>query len=243
MFFALRATCVIFSTLSLIMVLATGVSAQPPDSGPGGPRGGGPRGFFGPGGGTGLELLYSAEVRDEIELVEEQEEQLRELGNRLRDEMRSVFGELRELPAEERRDAMMAKFEAQRERVQQELGNILLDHQMERLDQLQLQARLQRGGAADALGSTEIREKLGLTDDQLEQMRQTAAVAEQELRETIRKATEEARNKVLSVLTPDQRATWEAMTGTSFEFENNRRGGRRGGISQRSRQGGPPNTP
>ena len=130
-------------------------------------RGGGPPGFFGPGGGTGLELLFSADVREEIELIEDQEDQLRELGGQMRDEMRSMFGELRDLPPDERREAMQARMEGQRERVKQELANILLDHQMERLEQLQLQARLQRGGAADALGSAEIREKLGLTDDQL----------------------------------------------------------------------------
>ena len=123
------------------------------------------------------------------------------------------------------------------------MESILLDHQLERLKQLQLQSRLQRGSAADALASTDVREALGVTDEQLEQMRQVATEAEAELRETIRKATEEARSKVLDVLTAEQRAKWEEMTGTSFTFEN--RGPFGGGRGGRFGRGGaaPTNPP
>jgi hypothetical protein len=199
--------------------------------------------FFGPGGGTGLELVFSDDVRNEIELVEDQEVQLRALADKMRQEMRSAFSDLQELPEEERREAMMARMDEQRQKAQKEMESILLDHQLARLKQLQLQSRLQRGGAADALASDDLRQALGLTDEQLEKMRQVAAEADAELRETVRKATEQARNKVLEVLSAEQRAKWEEMTGSSFSFENSGpfgRGGRggRGGGGGRFGDGG-----
>jgi hypothetical protein len=233
----------VLSSMSVIAVclLAAVALAQPP-GGPGrGPRGGfggGPP-MMGPGGGTGLELLFSPDVREEIELVEEQEEQLRDLQNKMRDGMRSVFTEIRDLPEEERRDAMMARMQEQQESIKKEMESILLDHQLERLKQLQLQSQLQ-GGAANALASNDVREALGLTDEQLEEMRQVASEAEAELREQIRKATEEARSKVLDVLTAEQRAKWEQMTGASFNFQNRGPFGGGGPGGRFGRGGGPP---
>ncbi len=238
-----RSTYLSFLTVIGTSMLAAVASAQPP-TGPGvGPRGGGGGGgppmFFGPGGGAGLELLFSPAVRDEIELVDEQVEALQGLGNKMRDGMRSVFADIRNLPEEERRDAMMAGMQEQQEKIKKEMESILLDHQLERLKQLQLQSRLQRGNTADALAASDVRETLGLTDTQLEQMRQVAQEAEVELREKIRKATEEAQSKVLDVLTSDQRAKWESMTGAAFNFQNQAPfGGGRGGRFGRG--GGPP---
>ena len=71
-----RSTYLSSLTAIVFCLLATAAGAQPPAGPGGGPRGGfggGPPMFFGPGGGTGLELLYSPDVRNEIELVEDQE--------------------------------------------------------------------------------------------------------------------------------------------------------------------------
>lgn len=200
--------------------LLTGhASAQPP--GGGGGRGGFFPGMGGPGGMNmgGIELLFSQQVKDEIELVGEQEDQIRELSDSMRDEMRSAFQDMRDLSDEERRDFMQKRMAEVREKVQTQLKDILLDHQLERLKQLQLQSQLQRGNTADAMGSDDIRQALGITDAQLEQMRAKATEAEEELRRKVQEAAAEARAKVMSVLTAEQRAKWEQMVGPSFEFQ------------------------
>lgn len=189
----------------------------------GGPFGGGP---FGRGG--GMEILFQDSVRNEIELVDEQEQQLRELFGSMREGMQSVFEEIRDLPREERREAMMARMQEQQDKLREQMNEILLPHQVERLEQLMLQRRFQGGNAADALASSDIREKLGLSDEQIALMRETAEEAAQELREKIQRANEEAREKVLAILTPEQRATWDQLMGDSFQFEEGGRFGRRG---------------
>ena len=188
-------------------------------------------------GGSVIDLLFRDDIRQEIELVDEQESQLRELGSTMRDSMRSVFGEIRQLPEEERRDAMMAKMQELRETAENDLKEILLDHQFKRLQQLQFQSRLESRGAGNALQSDEMREKLNLTNEQLEQLQEITEKAQEELTAKIREATLEAREKVLSVLTPEQRATFDEIAGDSFSFRNNRGRGFRGGFGNRDRRG------
>ncbi len=191
-----------------VLLMAGSASAQP----------GGGRGGFGGGPGMGgmmdIGLLFSPQVREEIELVPEQEEQLREIGDSMREDMMSMFRDMRDMSEEERRAAS----EKMREKVDSKLKEVLLDHQYERFNQLRLQSQMQRG-AADALGSGRIRDELGITDEQLEEMRKVAETAEAELRTKIQKATQEAREKVLEVLTAEQRAKWKTLVGESFEFQ------------------------
>ncbi len=221
--------CAWLSAAAMLFACQT-VVAQPPGRGPG----------FG---GGGLEILFSPEVRADLDLVEEQEQQIQALWGQMGDKMRSAFAGIQDLPPEERRDAIMSRMREQQKNMEQELGQILLDHQLERLRQLQLQSRLQSGNTADALATDEIREKLGLTDAQIDQMRELAREAEAELREKIQKATEEARAKVLSVLTPQQQAQWKSLVGETFSFQNRGFGGGRPGGNGGpggARRGGPP---
>lgn len=228
-------TCFRRSTVQWICVLVTSCVLSgsllhgPAYAQPGGGRGGFP-GFGGPGMNMGgLELLFSQQVKDEIELVGEQEDQIRELSDSMRGEMRSAFQDMQGMSDEERQDFMQKRMSEVREKVQTQLKDILLDHQLERLKQLQLQSTMQRGNAADALASDDIRQTLGITDAQLEQMRAKATEAEEELRRKIQEAAVEARAKVLSVLTAEQRAKWEQMVGPSFEFQQGGFFGRGGG--------------
>jgi Spy/CpxP family protein refolding chaperone len=112
----------------------------------------------------------------------------------------------------------------------------LLPHQFERLKQIDVQSRIQQRGAG-ALTSGELAEALDLTDEQREKLEQRAAEVQEELQEKIAKLRIEARNKMLDVLTPEQRAKLESMMGDAFAMPEGGpggfgRGGGRGGFGR-----------
>ena len=202
-----------------------------------GGRGGG-GGPFGRGGGGGYtELLQREEVREEIMLVDDQVEQLEELNNDFRNAMRSEFEKMRE---EGSRDwTKIREFATQKQaEMKEEVDSILLPHQVSRLKQLSVQSRINRSGAQGALESDEVKDALGLSDEQLEEIRDVAEETQAELREKIAELQKEARKKIHAVPTPEQQKTWEELTGDEFQFQDRRRGGDRGGRTRGGDRGG-----
>jgi transcriptional regulator with XRE-family HTH domain len=137
----------------------------------------------------------------------------------------------------------------QMEELEQKVEAVLLPHQLERLDEIQLQLR-----GADALTDENVAEKLGLSDDQvsqLESIRDETAAQMRELfqaggfapgadvsdedrqarREQFQQLREEASEKLLAVLTEEQQQQFDEMKGEPFELDMSQfrgQGGRRG---------------
>ena len=213
-------------TVSVVLwtlFLSTGLTlAQPPGGGfrggPGGP--GGPGGFFGGGGTFGL--IQQQEIQREIELSEEQQTELETLAetvrDEIRDEMQGMFQGMRDLSDEERQtrfDEIRARFDQINKDVEARMQKVLMPHQFDRLKQIELQARIERGGAA-ALTEGELADTLGLTESQREQIQERAEQVQQDLQEKIGQLRLEARNQLLDVLTAEQRAKLEGMMGAQF---------------------------
>lgn len=234
---------------AVAMVLAVGANsswAQPGvggfrGRGPGGP--GGPGGFFGGGGTFGL--IQQQEVQQEIELSEDQQAELRTLGEEIRDqvrkEMQGMFQGMQDLSDEERQarfDEIRTRFEAINKDAEARMQKVLMPHQFDRLKQIDLQSRLQRGGAA-ALTEGELADTLGLTEAQRDQLREKQEEVQKDLNEKIGQLRIEARNQLLEVLTPEQRAKLEGMMGAAFALPEPQfgppggRGGRGFGIGGR----------
>jgi len=227
---------------------ATSTMAQP--QGGGGFRGrggpGGPGGFFG-GGGT-IGLIQQQDVQKEIELTDDQGAELQTLAESIRseigEEMQGMFQGMRELSDEERETRMTeirARFEEIGKDAESRMQKVLLPHQFDRLKQIDLQSRLQRGGAA-ALSEGELAETLGLTETQRDELREKQEQVQKELDEKIGQLRVEARNQLLEVLTPEQRAKLEGMMGSDFALQEPQfgppggRGGRNfGGGGRRGR--------
>ena len=74
---------------------------------------------------------------------------------------------------------------------------------------------MQQRGMTEVLTSPEIRQALGLTDDQIVEFSQVVSQAEQEMRAQIRAAVQQAREKIVSVLNPQQRSKWQELVGDS----------------------------
>ena len=214
---------------AIVVLVASGMSISATDlMAQGRGRGGG--GFGGRGGGP-LGLLQQAGVDKEIMLVDDQKEEIEKIQTAYRESMRTAMQEARDSGDRGQiRDVMNEK----RKEMEEQMNGVLLPHQVERLEQLSVQSRIQRSGADGALESTEIRERLNLTDDQLKEIQEIASESQAELQKKVAELQKQARKKVLGALTPKQQQMWEELVGGEFEFAERTRGGRRarGGQQQ-----------
>lgn len=240
-----------FLSLALVAVVAAGAIAQDNEGGrrpgrgggPGGPGGGRPGGFGG-GGDPVIGLLMVEKVREEIELMPDQEEAL----TKLRDsEPQGAPPNLdfRSMSEEERTKAFAEMQERRKKReteMREKLEEVLLPEQLERLEQISIQSRGPR-----ALEDPAIAAKLNFTDEQKtkmedvrsksgERMRALFSSGDRDkMREGFEKLRKESEEEVLAVLTADQRKQFEEMKGKPFElpegsFGRGFGGGRPGGF-------------
>lgn len=193
-------------------------------------RGGGGGGLMG---NSPLTIINDANVIAELELADDQVEALNELQDEMRNVFRESFSGMRDRFRDKNvdREAMMQeirdKIQSEMEGVTEGLNEILLPHQMTRLKELSFQADVRRGGTQGLLSNPQVKEQLGLTDDQIKEVQEKAKSVQADLDKKIEALRESARDDVLSVLTSEQQSKIKEMLGASFEFEQ--RGGRNGG--------------
>lgn len=215
-----------------MLVLAGTALGQPP----GKPGFRGPRGFgFGPMGGPGsnwLMLLGLEKVQKELELVDDQKAKLREIGEKAAARRRDAFGGpqgFQQLSQEERRarSAEMAKkMAALNQETRKAIEEVLLPHQVERLKQISLQIQ-----GTQALSDPEVAKELGITkeqEDKFAQIREEAMKKSGELfasgqrgemREKFEALRKETDEKLLAVLTAEQKEKFEKLKGPKFEID------------------------
>ena len=180
---------------------------------------------------SSIGLLQNDKVRDELELVDDQTAELEALRDELTQEMRNMWSGMRDLSREDRREKweeMRADMDVRRKELEERIQGVLLPHQQKRLDQLFMQSQARRrGGTLGFDASDRLAEKLNLTDEQKEKLKKAAEDAQKELEEKISRLRDKAEQKVLSVLTPEQRKQYTDIMGDSFKFEERDRWGRR----------------
>ncbi len=234
--------CVAF-VAALALCSASTAWAQRGQGGPG-------RGGFGRGGGVGrLALLRVEAVQKELEMSADQVAGVQ----KLQEELRGTRGQggqrqnLQDLTQEQRQELMRERRQRAAERAEQELaklGTMLSKEQMGRLEQIVVQVR-----GASALQDPAVAKKLGITEQQQEEIRQANQDANSSMREQMQALRdssdrEQARakmaelrskagEKVLAVLSAEQRKNFDEMKGEPFEMPpgalfGGRGGGRRG---------------
>ncbi|MDA1051630.1 MAG: hypothetical protein O3C40_14270 [Planctomycetota bacterium] len=216
-----------------LSLLTCAAFAQPRPDGRGrGGSGGGPPGF---GGGGPLELLQRSDVQAELELLDDQKDEARELVEQFNERRRELFSGFAE--QFRNRDAAEADREALQNKVQEAMRTLnketeeglsfLLPHQRKRLSQLEIQFQMRGGGGLGALGSREVGEQLAVTDEQREVLRDKALELGQEFGRKIAELRREMQEKLLAELNPEQRAKFQELVGDPFEFQDRPPGGGR----------------
>lgn len=220
----------LLTCIGLFLVTCETLAQQRPEGRGRGGIAGGPPGFGPPGLGPGspLELLQRPDVQTELELLNDQAKELREVviqfNERRRELMMDSMRQFRDP------DTTDADREALRDKVQEDLRTLneeteaeltfLLPHQRRRLSQLEIQFRMRAGGGLGALGSQKIVEQLGVTEEQHEVLRSKAMELGQEFSQKIAELRREMQDRLLAELKPDQRAKFQEMLGDPFEFQD-----------------------
>jgi hypothetical protein len=172
-----------------------------------------------------LQWLITPQIQKELEIVPEQKEQLDKLSRESQAKMAEAYKGLSEVPAEERQSKYYELLRESTEATEKEVRKVLLPIQIKRLQQIVLQMKLQQlqWGMAAGFASDELADELKITDEQRAEFQKK----EKELREEIQKKTqefykklqEESREKLMDVLTPEQKQKLAALTGPKFEWK------------------------
>jgi Spy/CpxP family protein refolding chaperone len=186
-------------------------------------RGGG--GMFGGGGGM---LLSNKSVQAEIKATEDQVSKLTALGDNMRTKATEAREAAKDLSQEERQAKMrelMTKGQADMDKA---LGDILKPEQLKRIHEIQVQT-------AGAMGLTmgRVGDKLKLTDDEKQKIRDLNQEVGQQMREIFSSAQDDREGamkkmtalrketlaKALKVLTADQKNAYDELAGKPFEIK------------------------
>ena len=181
-------------------------------------------------------LLRREDVRKELELTDEQLEDLQTLNEeRGGFDRRALREELEGLSDEERRERFMEIRDERETEMKEKLSEVLLPFQVKRLEQISNQAA-SRSGSRSLLDGP-IAEKLKITDEQKDKIREKAEKLQKEFDEKVAKMRKTMQEEILEELSSSQRKEFEEMMGDDFKFDTNNqqqggfgrdRGGRRG---------------
>jgi hypothetical protein len=174
-------------------------------------------------------LMTQKSVQDELKLSEEQVKKVTEYAQSRRNSGRGA----RNLSQEERQKRLAEAAQAN----EKALADILTADQLKRAKQINLQVR-----GAQVFSDPEVMTALKLTDDQKEKIKTIQDDARQESSRLSRRGAgnqdelrtrreafnKETLDKLMSLLTPQQKAVWKDMTGDPFKGEITTTGGRGG---------------
>jgi Spy/CpxP family protein refolding chaperone len=189
------------------------------------------QGFGGGFGASPVMLLGQKSVQDELKLTEEQVKKVTQLAEGQRGGGRGDFANLS-------REEIQKRMQERAQASQKAINEILKPEQSKRLNQITLQ---QRG--ATALSDAQVAEQLKLTAEQkqkVQAIQEDAQTAMRELfqggggnREELQKKMQDFRNsnneKLMKVLTEEQKTKWKEMQGEPFKGQITFGPGRRGG--------------
>ena len=170
-----------------------------------------------------LSYLADPEIQKDIELVPGQAEQLQALhsnANRVFERLfSSIQDDLRSLPAEEQEKLVRKTQKVAQEQLRvlnEKASEILLPHQVKRLEQILVQKKIRAGGTAALLNSKYFRERVKLTANEVDALRKKEKEVIQQLKKEMIAIKAKARNEILSVLPEEKRKQFSALIGETF---------------------------
>jgi hypothetical protein len=104
-----------------------------------------------------------------------------------------------------------------RDQLAKEVEDVLLPHQKKRLEEIALRMKMKQRGTSGSLVESELAKTLDIDDTQKERIRRRAMEVQKELEEKIAKLREEARDEILSELSPEQHRKLKDLLGADFD--------------------------
>lgn len=165
---------------------------------------------------SNLGLLSNPDVRESIEMVDDQYKELEKVNSQIQ---KRLVEQIREFDfSGKTKDEIGEKIREMQQAANDELESLLLPHQTHRLGQIYTQSQLRRRTLGQLLTSDPVKTDLEITDPQAEKLLESEKEIEEDLQKQIAKLREEARGKLLSQLKPEQKEKAEELIGEMFEF-------------------------
>lgn len=164
--------------------------------------------------GSNFGLLSNEQVRQELEMVDSQCEELKDLRSRIQ---QRATEQIRELDLTDRAN-LVSQIQKIHQQANDDMNSVLLPHQLDRLKQIRMQALLQRRGLVDVLTSEPVKTELEISQQQADELKEFESVVQEDLAKEIAKLQEKARDRLLSKLTPTQEKQAKEMIGDAFVF-------------------------
>ena len=168
--------------------------------------------------GTTLGLLSDKAVRADLEMLDDQYENLKQRNSEIQDR---IGQQIRNLDLSDR-DNLIDRIRDIRSQAENELDSVLLPHQVARLRQIRVQAKLRRQSLVDLLTSDPLKTVLEISEKQSEELREAEVEIAKDLEREIAKLREKARNRLLSELKPNQKAEVQELLGDTFDFTSSK---------------------
>lgn len=165
---------------------------------------------------SAFDLLSHPSVAKDLEIVDGQLEQVHalqaEAAKQISEQMKGLHDG--SISGEEYTELLLAQ-KANREK---RINEILLPHQINRLQQISFQMRTREIESFNQNSIDEtLVEKLGLSNEQLKELKKKAAEIKQRLAEEYKRMRAEAKEELLDVLTEEQRAKFTELSGAKYE--------------------------
>lgn len=168
-------------------------------------------------------LAQNNGVQKEIELVDEQLDQLKQINEdfskRIQDQMKAIRDDKGNFDIGRAKD-LSEMIRNLNEEKNSRMQEVFLPHQFDRLKQISLQTHMKRSGESSMLTNQEVVEALGLTEKQQKKLKERAKELKAEMEKKIQELKEEAREELFEELTRDQRETLESLLGDDFELKS-----------------------
>ena len=206
----------LMGVVALLVGAVVAADAQPPQRQrtPGGFGGGGP-----------VALLKNKSVAEDIKLGDDQVEKLKTWSKdhqeKSQESVKAKFAEMKDLSREERAAKFQALTAAANAETYKQLGDILNPAQIKRVKEIDVQAAGTR-----AFSNPEVAAALKLTDEEKEKIKTVGDDIRKDLfaggggrpdPAKMEKARKEGMEKIMAVLTDDQKAAWKALVGEPFD--------------------------
>ena len=170
--------------------------------------------------GDKFSMLSNPVFQDELDLIEDQKKQIDDISKEFSKKMSDHFKSFKDGNIDLGNAAGIKDFmNSINEQKVAKMGEILLPHQMERLNQIALQMEMKQRGDINTLTGEKLKETLGIDDEQQEQLKERAKEIKAQLQKDIAKLREQAREDLMDELTSEQRDKLETMLGDKFEYK------------------------
>jgi len=159
------------------------------------------------------------QIQQELALDDEQIEKINAARKDIQKRRQELYKSATDIDPEKRREFYQEMTTIHQELLEEQISQILLPKQKNRLEQIQTQMQIQSQGAY-AFQNPQLAKLLGITEEQLKSLREKNLASQRALALEYQKMRQAAQMEILGeVLTREQQKTLEKISGEKFELQ------------------------